>query len=135
MLGCLRDLKALVANGPGKNGIAATAGLQQLEALWREYELLSNRPRSGRQNYLLSIMGGAPIYESTTAHVNDLFVGVGLEVGGEALHMYLGAGMRADWDRPWRPVGSWVGLGISGQLGENLIYGLKGVHTATEALR
>jgi hypothetical protein len=105
--------------------------LSYLNQLWQQYDLLVDAEPIGRHNLLIGPLAGVSI----TDKAGDLLYGAGLEAGWKSAFRFTAAvGWRssmsgehlylANMDR----VGWWVGIGLSGQLGDELIDGLMGVN-------
>jgi hypothetical protein len=136
LLPCLQQIETNVASGKW----TATVGVEHIAALWNEYELLENKPRRQRQIYLFGPAAGLPIWESNR-NPNDLLWGLALEAGTATFRLMVAAGYRTDWDDPFcKPVGIcrigwWAGIGLSGQLADDLFNKVSGVPSAMSGIK
>ncbi|MDB4983648.1 MAG: hypothetical protein JWM82_4400 [Myxococcales bacterium] len=105
--------------------------LDNLNELWEEYDRLVDAQPLARHNFLIGPIAGVSI----TDKLGDLLYGGGFEVGWkQGFRLTAAAGLRssmtgshaylANMDR----VGWWAGVGLSGQLGDQLMNGILGVN-------
>jgi len=102
--------------------------LQLLDALWHEHDLLVDAVPPARHNFLIGPLAGVSI----TDRFGDILYGGGFELGWKQyLRATLSGGLRSSMhgkveygtmDR----VGWWIGIGLSGQLGDQFVNGVIG---------
>lgn len=119
-----------IARGGQSRGWTIKQKLKYLDDLWKQYDLLVQESPVSRHNLLVGPLGGVSI----TDKFGDILYGAGLEAGCKKwLRVTAAAGFRSSMhgsvkSANFDTVGLWVGIGLSGQLGDQLIDGILGVH-------
>ena len=118
-----------VANGGLERGYTLRQKLKYLEDLWLEYDLLIDTDPISRHNVLVGPLVGVSI----TDKLGDLLYGAGLEVGWRQwFRATLSGGLRSSMRGEAKylnldAIGWWFGIGLSGQLGDQLVDSISGV--------
>lgn len=119
-----------IAHGGQARGWTAKQKLKYLEDLWSEYDMLVQENPVSRHNLLIGPLAGVSI----TDDFGDILYGGGFEAGFKDWFRFTaGAGFRSSMHGRVRyanfdDTGWWFGLGLSGQLGDQLIDAILGVH-------
>lgn len=128
LLECLLQLTASDANAAEK--------VQSLDDLWREYVLLNGKQTYKRRHNLLV---GPSYTVPLTEKITDLYLlGVSVEFGDEAWAVSLSGGLRNRYTAgtPVADAEGWyAGIGLSGELTEDLLDMLSGASAAAGQLK
>jgi hypothetical protein len=114
--------------GTTPQGWTALDKLKLLDGLWREYDLLVDATPPARHVFLIGPLAGLSI----TDKFGDLLYGAGLELGWkDSIRFTLSGGLRSSMrgsvnSGNFDTVGWWAGLGLSGQIGDQLINSILG---------
>jgi hypothetical protein len=109
MLGCLQRLRS--SADPLKRRQA------QLDAMWNEYELLAGDLPQRRHGFLLGPAAAIQVNEPF-----DYLYGISAEFGRPWARLMVTGGLRGSTSNiAFRPVGWYVGLGLSGELADDLV--------------
>jgi hypothetical protein len=116
--------------------VSAAAKLHQLKAIWEKYKAASSGPNEKhRHNLLFGPSYGVPFTEDVA---RNYLLGVTAEVGGQHWGLSANAGLRHQFDNalPIRDaVGWYFGVGLSGELTDDLLNLLDGAATAGAKLK
>ncbi len=128
LLDCLAELSA--------SGADAAEKIQSLNDLWREYTLLAGASDyKRRHNFLLGPSYAVPLTEEIT---RVYLLGLTAEVGGSHWGVSANVGLRYQYDAgaPIKDAQGWfVGLGLSGELTDDLLNVISGASSAGAKLR
>jgi hypothetical protein len=122
MLGCLQRLK--------NSADSLKRRQAQLDAMWNEYELLAGDLPQRRHGFLLGPAAAIQVNKPF-----DYLYGVSAEFGRPWARLMVTGGLRGSTSNvAFRPIGWYVGLGLSGELADDLINLITGASAAASKL-
>lgn len=131
-----KELNETTSSATTRSACDPKCRLSELKTLWEKYRLRSKGDLyKRRHNFLLGPSYGLPLTEDVT---RVYLLGVTAEVGGSAWGVSANAGLRYQFDAgfPIKDAQGWyVGLGLSGELTDDLLDLFNGATTAAAKLK